>query len=244
MSTPIFVINLASSTERAKSISSQFDKLSIEFDFFDAINGKREPNHELFKKYNRNKHFLRKGRYLSKGELGCYASHYLLIKKCLELNKAIIVFEDDAVIDPKFGEFYKHIDNFIEQCEFIWLHHSFRNKPVKYEFELNEFNISRCQYEHVCATGYLITPRAAKKLLEHMDEEWIYPVDDEIARFYENKVKQMVISPSLCFQSGAESVIGEDNRKKNKHLSLYDKIRREVFNFKDKISRNWYNICN
>ncbi|WP_025452269.1 glycosyltransferase family 25 protein, partial [Helicobacter pylori] len=34
-------------------------------------------------------------KFMSLGELGCYASHYSLWQKCIELNEAICILEDD-----------------------------------------------------------------------------------------------------------------------------------------------------
>ena len=40
---------------------------------------------------------------LTKGEVGCFLSHWKLWEKCIELNEPILVLEDDAVITDKFS---------------------------------------------------------------------------------------------------------------------------------------------
>ena len=44
---------------------------------------------------------------MTPGELGCFASHYLLWEKCLELNEPIVVIEDDAQLEECFDDSMK-----------------------------------------------------------------------------------------------------------------------------------------
>ena len=39
---------------------------------------------------------------LTKGEVGCFLSHWHLWNKCIEKNEPIIVLEDDAILTDKF----------------------------------------------------------------------------------------------------------------------------------------------
>ena len=116
-STPIFIINLAKSIERKQFIIGQFEQLNknlatpISYHFFEAINGKENPDFYLFKKYNKAKHFQRKGKELSLAQLGCWASHYLLWEKCVELNQSIIILEDDAILKENFLEVYNFLSS-------------------------------------------------------------------------------------------------------------------------------------
>lgn len=50
----IFVISLTTAIERRKSITLQFEQIQQEFEFFDAVDGRRE-NHPLFERYNEEK---------------------------------------------------------------------------------------------------------------------------------------------------------------------------------------------
>ena len=119
----IFIINLEKSKERRDFISNQFDNLpqKIDYQFFKAVYGKEEPNHPLFSKYNEKKRFERKGHYMSLSQLGCFASHYLLWQKCIELNQGIIVLEDDAIIHSNFLEALEFISSDKNHFEFLWL---------------------------------------------------------------------------------------------------------------------------
>ncbi len=49
------------------------------------------------------------GKQLTNGELACYASHYLLWQKCIELNEPIVILEDDICFNPNFDEGIKRV---------------------------------------------------------------------------------------------------------------------------------------
>ncbi|MFA0123781.1 glycosyltransferase family 25 protein, partial [Vibrio sp. 10N.261.48.A2] len=85
--TKIFVINLESSTERKKNISRQLDELSLPFELFSAVDGRTSPSHPLLSYYNDELSQTFRAKTLSAGQLGCYASHFLLWGKCVELNQ-------------------------------------------------------------------------------------------------------------------------------------------------------------
>ncbi|OBX11186.1 glycosyl transferase [Gallibacterium salpingitidis] len=238
---PIYVIHIESAIERANSIQEQFKKLKLSFNFFPAINAKQYPNHPLFTHYNAQKHFWRKGRNLSIGELGCFASHYSLWKKCTELNTPIIILEDDVIILDNFKQFYENANKFVEKYPFIWLHKNYRPSKKILINTINNISIVKFYKDYFCAMGYIITPEAAKQLLNYC-EEWIYPVDDQMARFYENKIENFAIEPPCIDKSNnMDSLIGDACRT-NKNLSLYSKLRREYFNLKDRIKRKWHNL--
>ena len=68
---------MTSSTIRKENITKQLDCLNLNFSVFNAVNGK-ESNHPLFSMYDDQLSQAYRGKSLSKGQLGCYASHYLL----------------------------------------------------------------------------------------------------------------------------------------------------------------------
>ncbi|MFK5040376.1 glycosyltransferase family 25 protein [Glaesserella parasuis] len=223
----IFIINLSKSIERKEFIKSQFSKLkendrSINYEFFPAINGKDNPNFYLFDKYNEKKRFIRKGNVMSLSQLGCFASHYLLWEKCIELNTGIIILEDDAILQNNFLDIYKFCGSDSNQSEFFWLSPpAFETLKGNEKIKIDNANkLIRFTGKHDNATGYYLTPKAAKKLLDHC-QEWIYEVDITMDRFWENHLDILNVAPP-CIKPSFEfnTNIDVDKNKKNRTLKI------------------------
>lgn len=224
----IFVINLASSTARKASIAGQLAGLGLAFTLFPAVDGRKE-EHRLFGKYDNelNQHY--RGKALSKGQLACYASHYLLWQKCIELNHPIIVLEDDALLYPgPFLEIVNNLDSLAHRFDCIRL---FDNKRKSFSsrkvFALNTVEIHRFNKGHLSTTGYFLTPNGAKKLLQH-SEHWYMPVDLYMDRYWVNGVECYGTVPAcLTNDPKFDSDIGGGERESR---SLVVRCRREWFN--------------
>ncbi|HGO5851283.1 TPA: glycosyltransferase family 25 protein [Mannheimia haemolytica] len=242
---PIFVINLEKSLDRREFICEQFKSFpAIEYQFFNAINGKENPDYPLFAKYNEKERFKRKGNTMNFSQLGCWASHYRLWEKCVELDTPIIVLEDDAILHSHFSEVYQFINSTENNFEFFWLSPPApKTRGQKGKTILNIQN-SYCKVERFYngwgnTTGYFIAPHAAKKLLNYA-KVWIYEVDITMERYWENKLDFLAITP-FCLEPdlNKESNILVDKGKKNRTLII--RIRREIYKIKDLISKLTYN---
>lgn len=244
--TPIFVINLEKSVERREFITTQFQVFpNIPFQFFQAVYGKENPDYPLFQRYNEKERFKRKGNTMNLSQLGCWASHYHLWEKCVELNQGIIVLEDDAIIHSHFSEAYDFINSAQNTFEFFWLSPPApRVRGQKGKTILNIQN-STCKVERFYkgwgnATGYFITPQAARKLLD-FTKEWIYDVDITMDRYWETKIDYLALTPA-CVEPdfSKESNIPVNKGKSNRTLAV--KLRREIYQLRDTINKFIYNL--
>ena len=227
----IFVINLVSSTARKANITRQLADLGLAFTLFPAVDGRKE-EHRLFSKYDKNLNQHYRGKTLNKGQLACYASHYLLWQKCVELDRPIIVLEDDALLYPEpFLEFVNHIDALSHQFDCIRL---FNNKRKTFSScKVSGFNtveIHKFNKGHVSATGYFLTPNGAQKLLQH-SEHWYMAVDNYMDRFWVNGVECHGTVPAcLTNDPQFDSDMGYGEREPR---SFVARCRREWFNFSE-----------
>lgn len=102
---PIYVISLESAEDRRKSIRQQFDSIGLDFQFFNAVNG-RDPIHLEHYRHliDGNWREKRRGDPMTPTAIACALSHALLYKKMIQkgLSEAIIL-EDDAVISNGFA---------------------------------------------------------------------------------------------------------------------------------------------
>ena len=240
--------HLEKSLDRKQYMQQQLEKhLSkledYDIHFFVGVNGNETPQYPLFlKHYNDKKAIARKGRSLSLGQLGCYASHFLLWQKCLELNTPLLILEDDAKLRSNFSDVLKFATSEQNHYEFFWLQPTRTPKTRKKQIEnLGEFSIYQFTHGFGGTTGYYLTPKAAKKFIAQ-SQEWIYPVDNTMDLFWKNKVPFYGIEPACIISDDSKfnSIIG-DFRQGVKR-SLFIKCKREFFEIATRLQRFWFNL--
>lgn len=158
-------------------------KFGLDSSVFDGIPGNNCLH--LFKENN-----IKNARGLKTlGQRGCFLSHFLLWKHCIELNETIAILEHDGIflrelpsnIENKFTdicrlESFKHwdpdyetqiLDNIAKRIDVIKLPTEFHNRYT------GDF--------YVGYYGYLIKPSGAQKLIQHAKEVGICPIDSYIS---------------------------------------------------------------
>ncbi|EAL0007291.1 glycosyltransferase family 25 protein [Campylobacter upsaliensis] len=229
----IFIINLLRSTHRKESMKEQISKLfsenlslkdRLEFIFFEAVDG---DGGEEFAKFHPAWAKYLFGRELSPGEKGCFASHYKLWQKCLELNEGIFIIEDDVEFTQAFNA--NNLEKILKSpYEYARIYHI---KEAKfYDLELN-FKIT---FSNVAGTqGYYLKPSAARKFIKKC-QFLIKPVDDSMD-YSEvlNIVFTLLFLKELPLQS--DIATRESNYKLTRELyRIYCNIRRFFFMLKIK----------
>ncbi|WP_252832484.1 glycosyltransferase family 25 protein [Helicobacter bizzozeronii] len=136
------------------------------------------------------------GRLMSVGELGCYASHYLLWQKCIQLHEPIAILEDDVHLKSHFFERLDFLQKHIDKIGYIRLshntHHKICKRPTKFPhiFEIAQFT------RGVGAQGYCLTPKAAHKFIK-ASQKWVMPVDWVMDNHCLHGVKNLVFEPFI-----------------------------------------------
>ncbi|MCG7496794.1 glycosyltransferase family 25 protein [Vibrio sp. Of7-15] len=235
----IFVISLLRTQNRRTSIKEQLDNQNIKFEFFDAIDGHKEPNHPLFANYNYTKRlWFSNGRMPSKGELGCYASHYLLWKKCIKMNQPILIIEDDVRVSRSLKEFLIDIEKQTLKYGFLRLEPKTDRcnlynveKKQKYKIDFMDNNFGG-------TLSYSISPETARKLING-SRRWCMPVDNYIGSVYIHKVYSYLFSPSIVsnphefettIQLGQEENAATYRKPTRELYSLYRRVRLKITN--------------
>ena len=112
----------------------------------------------------------------SPGIIGCFDSHYRLWQKCVELNKPIMIFEDDAdVIRP-----YQPVE-FNDVLSLVFSHKKKMNKYIEY-LENPKGTPAAVPYKPASMpgnAGYAIKPHAAKILVDVYKNSFL-PADNAI----------------------------------------------------------------
>lgn len=111
------------------------------------------------------------------GVQGCFYSHYNLWKKCMELDEAIMIFEDDV----KFFRPWTPVE--WEDVLILSLgKSSFKAEPYRTYLENPSGNpqpVPFKQFSMPGASGYAIKPHAAKRLVTHY-RHYFTPADNAI----------------------------------------------------------------
>lgn len=193
-------------------MQGQAETLGLPLTFFQAVNG-REPN-ALFAHVNPEKRMAYKGRPFKPGEIGCWASHYLLWQRCLESGKPMIVLEDDVVIDPGLQGLVRSLPQLPEGIDYFRLHAS--DDPSREWATFAGLSIHRYWRSPMGSFGYYLAPAAAGRFLRHA-QEWILPVDNYMDLAWLHGVECLGLKPGLIHTPGDfESTISADGRGKIK----------------------------
>ncbi|WP_417252688.1 glycosyltransferase family 25 protein [Castellaniella sp.] len=240
----IYVISLATAHERRVFMRQQLDALALPYTIVDGVHGATTPDHALFRKYNDKKRLCRRGAgsSLRLSQLGCFASHYLLWQRCLESKQAIIVLEDDAILQPIFTDFHQAAEQLATRYDLIWLQPSRKqDQHAGRKMEnCGPFMIRQYTKGFSGATGYLLTPTAAKTLLAY-STEWLYPVDNTMDRFFEHGIAATGLDPA-CIQQDDDFESSINVADAGARRTVPDRLRREAYSLKDTLARTWYNL--
>jgi len=96
-----FIINLKESTDRRAYMIDEMKKTGLEYEFFDAVNGKDIPNIDEI--YAKEISFKKIRKILTYGEIGCAMSHLLIYKKMIDENiEQALILEDDIIVSSDF----------------------------------------------------------------------------------------------------------------------------------------------
>ncbi|RVY68033.1 glycosyltransferase family 25 protein [Helicobacter pylori] len=165
------------------------------------------------------------GKRMGFGELGCYASHYSLWQKCIELNEAICILEDDIIIKERFKESLEFCHKHINELGYIRLMHLEENvakqkTPVKGVSQILNFK------DGIGTQGYVLAPKAAQKLLKYSAKEWVMPIDCVMDRHYWHGVKNYVLEEFAIACDGMNAQNSNTEKQRPKKLPLSIRIGR------------------
>lgn len=149
------------------------------------------------------------------GVKGCFLSHYNLWKKCVELNKPIMIFEDDVVLSRGYTPVT------FDDVLIVAIGHP--TKSADYWDYLNSvdgrpFAETWPKSSMPGAMGYAIKPHAAKKLLEVYKNTYL-PADNAINGYH----IKMEITTHLM----GRALVDEDGKKSLTRTTFWEGFKNE-----------------
>jgi len=235
-----FVINLAGSDERWETTSKRLTELKVPFERFEAVDGRVSP-HPLFERHDDKLRQKYRGRALSGGELGCFASHFLLWQRCVELNEPIVVMEDDIIIRDSFPEALTvALENIstLPYLRFSGIH--LKRRPYKKVGSLGTFDLVDHIRGPAGTQSYMLSPQAAKTFIQYADV-WFLAVDDYMDRYWQHQINCYSLMP---FPVGLADVETDMVRPKKASKSLKVRLVKACYSWLESFRRIWYRARN
>ena len=162
------VINLPYRKDRLNTFN---ENNSIEYELYQAVDGKSISYERLKEQgYDVNHNWTDPilGTTLTKGEVGCFLSHWQIWNKCIEKNESIIVLEDDAILTDRFN--MEEIESL--PYDFVYLAYHEMGEKIKIDD-----TFSKPVYPY-WTLAYMIRPEAARILVNNEAKRNILPVDE------------------------------------------------------------------
>jgi|HubBroStandDraft_6_1064221.scaffolds.fasta_scaffold487633_2 glycosyl transferase family 25 len=172
----IAVINLARSEDRRELVQSNLGRLGLKFEFFTGIDASLG-QHIGISRYQPSAAWRDHHQPLTLGEIGCFASHYLLWRQCVEARQPLVIMEDDVLVDDGFVRALKAVPGLLSTYPLLRLGLiSEGPNSVPILAAPDGFEVVSLAPEAYGTQCYVLSDVGAKVLLEHADV-WSVPVD-------------------------------------------------------------------
>lgn len=206
------VISLPSAADRRSKVRENLDQCdSLNWDFFDALEAD-SPQVELPQGTREQiDHF---GRALALNEIGCYKSHYHVLKAHSEENGWLLVIEDDVYIDEKFN--IRELIDYLEKNKLLYVRlYAKRYKAAKVIGALSGFKqVVRFKTDPYGTQAYLIHSSGAKKFIQSQNRI-VRPIDDEFGRFWVHHLWPISVFPFPAVERSVASSIDGEREEQN-----------------------------
>ena len=191
------VIHIRSNKERYNNILNNQNKLRQEIKLFDAVIGSQVDLSNLII-YDSN--FQNNFRHTHINEIGCYLSHFTLLKSINKTTGYTVVFEDDFVIvHDNLHDKIKDIISKVDDFDLIYLGNLNNNKGNNYKDDIYTIDPANFLWG---THAYIINNKNAKKIYNKLLNMEL-AIDNQYKRLIDNKeLNAYVINPPLVNQLG------------------------------------------
>jgi len=234
------VISLSGSSDRRAVISKSLESFEFQWAFFDALSG--DSRGDLI--YDEGCALRYFGRPLSGNEIGCFKSHYTVLKNFIneEASEWMIVFEDDLLIDTKFdyGALIAYLSESGIDCLRLYCRRWKAADVVGYYYYRQ---LLRFRTDPYGIQSYIINKRAASAILANI-RDIRRPIDDEIGRFWEHGVRIIGLFPFPVLETSAASTLQASRLEASRRTPtrLSDHAARLLLRSLDKVGKTTYNV--
>lgn len=165
----VFVISLERARQRREHVANQLGRLGMRFEFFDAVDGASLSEDGVRSVYSDERARQTFWGPLNRGEIGCALSHIAIWKTIVAEQVAhALVLEDDALLDTATPEILAALPRLMNPNDVVVLVNTNENTFFFRQAALPAGRrLVYVNQPFFTATGYVITPGAAARLIAH-----------------------------------------------------------------------------
>jgi glycosyl transferase family 25 len=165
---------------------------------------------------------------LRNAEIGCYLSHYRLVKKAFEQQyERICILEDDVLIESSFADVLQAIDDLPSTFEFVRLMGLKRHRRKTLQALTPEHHLIR-PHKGICGTqGYVINRIGMQKVIA-AGKRIAEPIDKFYDHFWDYGLECFGVEPHTIWErtNTQSSIVKESRQRATK--PLFARIRKHV----------------
>ena len=179
------------------------------------------------------------GRPLSRGEIGCFASHLAAWKSLLASNdRQRIVLEDDTIVDWPLMDRIAEVDYTELGIDLVRFYstHAFQHRVAIQRFLGPHTHLLQTRGMFLGTQGYLLTRRAAARLVE-LAHGIDMPVDWFMTRYWDYGFRNYCVFPFPIIERFVPSNIGD--RSESAAPTAVERAVRQGFRILDRVSRGF-----
>lgn len=224
------VISLVRSQSRREKFKPLLDQSGLEWEILDAVDGLQMQSTPP--EYHEEKVIRLLGFPLSASEIACFLSHRLAWAKCIEIEKPVLILEDDFILQSNFNQAVNSAISHINSWDILRLQ-SLTDCPCFIEFKHGNFTFVKNQGDPLGATAYLVKPTAAERLIK-CSQDIYEPLDHFLEHVKKHQLKILAIKPYPITIRGTNSTILD--RPERRPIRGPRKMLRSISRFFDRLA--------
>ena len=215
-----WVISLTPHTKEAIELQKILKSEGIETTIKPAVDGRLAfPELKEGENLSQLKALLYRRHKLTTSEVGCYLSHYRLIKEAYEKGlKHICLFESDVVAEPGIGDVIRSIADLPDKYHFVRLMYLKKGRRTLLDAIDHTHRLVKFRRTAVGAQGYVLNREGMKRVIK--SGRVVYqPIDGLYDSFFLTRVNTYCIEPHAIHEVIHESsIIKSSASKKDSRL--------------------------
>lgn len=208
MSFKIWIIALNTENPVALELKKTLEQAEFNVEISAAVDGRTSmPELQPGEQLNQTLALIHRRAKLTSSEVGCYLSHYRLIKKAFDEGLShVALFEDDVVAEEGLGDAIKSILNLGDEAHLVRLM-SLKIRKRKVVRALNEkYQLVRPVRGALGTQGYILNREGMRRILQAGSTLYM-PIDSFYDSFFVYNFNCFTIEPHAIFELDGPSSI-------------------------------------